>query len=87
MKHRIIALALIALIIAAHVALWSSDRMPDDIKLRLTVINAIGWSIVLIPAFLVGKWAAAHKGRAAPFPPRRPPVKEPANPMTAEDAR
>jgi hypothetical protein len=53
---------LITLIIGAHIAMWTSD-MPRDLALRLTLINAAGWAVILIPAWLVSKWAAAHQGR------------------------
>jgi hypothetical protein len=48
------------LIVGAHIAMWTSD-MPRDLALRLTLINAAGWAVILIPAWLVSKWAAAHK--------------------------
>ena len=53
---------LLVLIIVAHVALWTSD-MPRDLALRLTLINAAGWAVILLPVWAVGKWAAAHKRR------------------------
>jgi hypothetical protein len=63
-KHRnLIGLAvLLTLIVGAHVALWSSDTMPVDLKRRLTIINAIGWGVVLFPAFGVAMWLR-HRGR------------------------
>lgn len=51
---------LILIIIGAHVAMWTSD-MPRDLALKLTLINAAGWAVVLVPAWAVGKWAAAHQ--------------------------
>lgn len=51
---------LILFIIGAHIAMWTSD-MPRDLALRLTLINAAGWGVILIPAWLVSKWAAAHQ--------------------------
>jgi hypothetical protein len=59
-----LALALLfTLVVLAHVGLWQSERVPDALKWRLTVINAVGWSVVLIPAWLVGRWLKAHEGR------------------------
>jgi hypothetical protein len=59
---RIWIACLLILIALAHIALWTSD-MPRDIALRLTLINAAGWAVILLPAWAVSKWAAAHKGR------------------------
>ena len=59
---RIYVICLIALIVGAHVAMWTSD-MPRELALKLTLINATGWAVILIPAWLVSKWAAAHQDR------------------------
>jgi hypothetical protein len=57
---RIYVICLITVIVGAHVAMWTSD-MPRDLAWRLTVINAAGWAVILIPAWAVSKWAAAHQ--------------------------
>lgn len=59
---RLYIIFLLVLIIAAHIALWSSD-MPRDLALRLTLINAGAWAVILLPAWAVSRWAAAHKRR------------------------
>lgn len=59
---------LLTLITLGHIAMWTSD-MPRDLALKLTLINAAGWAVILIPAWAVGKWAAAHQ-RKNPPPPR-----------------
>lgn len=56
---------LAALVIGAHVALWSSPRVPAETKLRLTLLNAAGWGVVLLPAAGVAMWARAHRRRTA----------------------
>ena len=60
--QRLWIIALIAFVVIAHVALWRSD-MPRDLALKLTLINATGWGVILGGAWLVGRWAAAHQGR------------------------
>lgn len=60
-RTRVAVIALLALIVLAHVALWRSDRMETGMKLALTLINAVGWAVVLIPAWTVAKWLDAHK--------------------------
>ncbi|MFN6977606.1 MAG: hypothetical protein ACK4OP_05760, partial [Gemmobacter sp.] len=50
-----------ALVIGAHIALWLSPDMPGEMKLRLTLLNAAGWGVVLIPALAVSMWARAHR--------------------------
>jgi hypothetical protein len=59
---RLYLIALITVIILAHIAMWSSD-MPRDLALKLTLINASGWGVILGGAWLVGRWAAAHTRR------------------------
>lgn len=60
-RPRLALILLLATIVLAHIGLWSSDRVPSDLKLRLTVINALGWSIVLLPAYGVSKWAQLRR--------------------------
>ena len=54
--------ALLALIVGAHLALWLSDA-PFEAKLRLTILNALGWSAILLPALGVSLWLKAHRHR------------------------
>ncbi|SPJ23533.1 phenylalanyl-tRNA synthetase subunit beta [Palleronia abyssalis] len=51
------------LVIAGHVGLWRSDA-PDELKMKLTVLNALGWAIVILPAFAVARWAAMKRPSA-----------------------
>ena len=53
-----------ALVIGGHIAMWQSDRLDREQKLRLTLINAAGWSAVILPAFGVAMWARSHRGRS-----------------------
>ncbi|UYP67117.1 phenylalanyl-tRNA synthetase subunit beta [Thalassobacter stenotrophicus] len=52
---------LVVCIVLAHVALWRSG-MDTSTKLAFTVLNAIGWTIVLAPILLVDKWLDAKRG-------------------------
>jgi hypothetical protein len=61
MKTRIALAALLSLIVLAHVGLWTSDRWPAELKLRLTVLNALGWAVVLLPAYGVSRWLQARE--------------------------
>lgn len=61
--HRYAALALLATIVAGHVALWLSPRMDAADKLRLTLMNAGIWAVVLLPAVGVEMWARTHGRR------------------------
>ena len=60
-RTRIAVLVLLVLIVLAHVALWRSDRMETGMKLALTLINTVGWAVVLIAAWAVGRWLDAHR--------------------------
>lgn len=53
---------IIALIVIAHVFLWRSG-MPTGLKLTFTVLNAIGWTIVIAPVFLVDRWLDTIRSR------------------------
>ena len=50
---------LVALIVAAHLALWASDA-PHDTKLRLTLLNGLAWAVIILPAIGVRLWLAAR---------------------------
>lgn len=66
-RHRIGVAVLLILVLAAHAALWSSPHVPDETKLRLTLLNVVGWGVVLLPALGVALWARAHR-RKRPGP-------------------
>lgn len=53
---------LLAIIVAGHVAMWLSPRTTSDEALRLTLMNASIWAVVLLPAIGVSMWARAHRG-------------------------
>ncbi len=60
---RIATLAcLAALVVGAHAALWASEAWSVEAKLRLTILNALAWAVVVLPALAVGRWAALHRG-------------------------
>jgi len=63
--HRIALALLLTLIIGGHIAMWTSN-MPKDLALKLTLINAAGWAVVLLPAYGVAMWAKAQRPKAAP---------------------
>jgi preprotein translocase subunit SecF len=67
--HRIALTLLLTLIIGGHIAMWTSD-MPKDLALKLTLINAAGWAVVLIPAIGVAMWAKARRSKPAPEEPK-----------------
>lgn len=53
---------MIGLIVVAHVFLWGS-AMPTEAKLTFTTLNAIGWTIVFAPIFLVNRWLDSTRRR------------------------
>lgn len=53
---------LVVCIVLAHVALWRSG-MEASTKMAFTVLNAIGWAIILAPILLVDKWLDAKRGQ------------------------
>ncbi len=57
-------LTLVTFIVIAHIFLWHS-AMAFGLKLTFTILNAIGWSIVLLPMLFIDKWLDAIKRRNA----------------------
>ena len=51
--------ALVLLIVVAHIGLWRDPEIPVETKRRLTTLNAMGWAVVLIPAWAVSQWLKA----------------------------
>lgn len=63
MTGRILLVAgLVTVIVVAHIFLWLSD-MEFGLKLTFTVLNAIGWAIVLVPILFIDRWLDAIKAR------------------------
>lgn len=52
---------LLAAIAGGHVALWLSPRVDPEAALRLTLINAAIWAVVLLPALGVTQWRRLHR--------------------------
>lgn len=63
MKTRLALAALLSLIVLAHIGLWTSERWPTELKLRLTLLNALGWAVVLLPAYGVSRWLATREAQ------------------------
>ena len=61
-NRALLVAVLVVLIFGAHIFLWRSD-MPTGLKLTFTILNAIGWTIVLAPILLVDKWIDAIRDR------------------------
>ncbi len=63
MLRSILFATLAVLVVLGHVALWASDA-PYDAKLRLTVLNALSWAVIVLPAIGVSFWLKARtRGR------------------------
>ena len=54
---------LIALIVLAHIGLWRDETIPVEAKRRLTLLNALGWAVILLPAWGVSRWLKTRTGR------------------------
>jgi hypothetical protein len=65
-RHRIGVAVLLTVIVGAHAALWASPHVPAETRARLTLLNAAGWGVVLLPAIGVALWARAHRRRPPP---------------------
>ncbi|MDW3223196.1 MAG: phenylalanyl-tRNA synthetase subunit beta [Paracoccaceae bacterium] len=58
----ILVAVMVCFILVAHVFMWLSD-MPRNMKIVFTILNAAGWTIVLVPILLVDKWLDAIRDR------------------------
>jgi len=58
--RRIALIALLVLIVVAHLGLWSDATIPVEAKRRLTLLNALGWAVILLPAWGVSLWLRAR---------------------------
>lgn len=56
-------LALLVVIVAGHVGLWQAEEVPRAAKLRLTMLNAVTWAVIILPAIGVSLWLRATKRR------------------------
>ncbi|MEM7642805.1 MAG: phenylalanyl-tRNA synthetase subunit beta [Pseudomonadota bacterium] len=63
-NHKIILALLITAIVVTHVLLWRSE-MPTGAKLTFTLLNAVAWTVVLVPIWLVPRWLDAIQQRNA----------------------
>lgn len=50
-------------IVLGHVALWQAEDVPLEAKQRLTLLNALGWAVIILPAVGVSFWLRAHQRR------------------------
>lgn len=57
----ILALSVVVLVVLGNVGLWTSPRVPPELKAELTRINVLAWAIVLLPAGAVALWRRAHR--------------------------
>ncbi|SLN54411.1 hypothetical protein [Pseudooctadecabacter jejudonensis] len=55
-RFKLYLIALVALIVVAHVELWRDPDIPLDTKRRLTTLNALGWAAIILPVFAVNQW-------------------------------
>lgn len=59
LRTKIFIAALITLIVVAHVGLWRDPDIPLEAKRRLTMLNALGWAVIILPVFGVNQWLKA----------------------------
>jgi hypothetical protein len=57
--------ALVVLVLGAHVAMLSDPDIPRDAAWRLARLNAIAWAVILLPPIGVALWLRARRRRNA----------------------
>ena len=58
-RLKLFLLALVTLIVVAHIGLWRDPDIPLEAKRRLTTLNALGWVVIILPVFAVNQWLKA----------------------------
>ena len=58
-RFKLFLLALVTLIVVAHIGLWRDPDIPLEAKRRLTTLNALGWVVIILPVFAVNQWLKA----------------------------
>jgi len=53
---KILLVVLVGLIIVAHVGMWRDPDMPYVEKRNWTLINALAWAAIILPAIGVSQW-------------------------------
>ena len=60
---KLLLLALIVLIVIAHVGLWRNPEMSFEAKRNWTAFNSLVWGIIILPLFAVNQWLKAKTAR------------------------
>lgn len=58
-RFKLFLIALVALIVVAHIGLWRDPDIAVEAKSRLTILNALGWGVIILPVFAVNQWLKA----------------------------
>lgn len=58
-RFKLFLIALVALIVVAHIGLWRDPDIAVEAKRRLTILNALGWGVIILPVFAVNQWLKA----------------------------
>lgn len=61
-RFKLFLVALVGFIVVAHIGLWSDPDIPLEAKRRLTMLNALGWAVIILPIFAVNQWLKAKTG-------------------------
>lgn len=68
-RIRLFTAALVTVIVVAHIGLWRDPTIPLEAKQRLTMLNALGWAVIILPAIWVSFWLKAKtRPRDEPSP-------------------
>lgn len=62
-RAKLLLFCLITLIVVAHIGLWRDPDIPLEAKRRLTMLNALGWAVIILPVFAVNQWLKAKTAK------------------------
>ena len=53
---KLLLVALLVLIVVAHVGMWRDPDMTFEAKRNWTLINTLVWAVIVLPLFAVNQW-------------------------------
>lgn len=58
-RTKLLIAILLILIVMGSIGLWRDPSIPLEVKQRLTVLNALTWAVIVLPAIGVSYWLKA----------------------------
>lgn len=60
---KLLLLVLLIFIVLGHIGMWRDPDMPIAEKRNWTLINALAWAVIILPALGVNQWLKAKTSK------------------------